>query len=112
MEIYCFVDQPNFGEDANDAVTAITHWQKNDYGQGSLVNNNDNDPWLLGITTEVNKAKHLIPLLNGLYKIAKEYKCDFVIGFMDNGEREDVCFFGHEEGKADAFEVGCYLGIG
>ena len=43
--------------------------------------------------------------------MAKAYKCDFVVGYVEQSEREDVCFFGHEEGRADAFEVACYLGL-
>ena len=50
--------------------------------------------------------------LNALQAIATKQKCNFVVGSIDaeSGEREDVCYFGHEEGRPDLHEIACYLG--
>lgn len=61
-----------------------------------------------------SRSKHdLKDPLNALYCIAKDNKCHFVVGFIcpDSGEAEDVCYFGHEEGKPDLYEVASYLGL-
>lgn len=49
--------------------------------------------------------------LNALQAIATKQKCNFVVGSIDakTGEREDVCYFGHEEGRPDLHEIACYL---
>lgn len=65
-----------------------------------------------GLLLEVKSKFDLKLPLNTLYSISKQQKCNFVIGHSDsNGEREDVCFFGHEEGRPDLFEVASYLEV-
>lgn len=65
----------------------------------------------LGIHIQVKSKFKLKEPLNFLYKIANTYKCEFVIGMMDSdsGELEEICYFGHEEGRPDLFEIANYL---
>jgi len=67
----------------------------------------------LGICWEIKKSKQLKVPLNFLYDLAKQHKQEFVIcqGDDSSSELEEVCYFGHEEGKPDIFEVACYLGL-
>ncbi|HEY7771749.1 MAG TPA: hypothetical protein VIC26_01100 [Marinagarivorans sp.] len=113
MQIYIMVDQPDFGEREQAAIAAVTTWVEEHSPHATLVHTDAGEgaELELGIEMQIKAAKQLIPPLNDFYAFAKEYKCDFVVGLIDGDEREDVCFFGHEEGKADAFEVGCYLGF-
>lgn len=114
MKVYFWVDQPDFSEKEAEAVAAIEAWVSENNERAAFVNERA-DGWNLGVNMSIKSAKQLIPPLNGLYKVAKQFKCDFVVGFFagENSDesREDVCFFGHEEGRADAFEVACYLGF-
>ena len=113
MQIYIMVDQPEFDENEAAAVAAISDWVGEDNPHATLIHveRDDEAEFQLGIEMQIKAAKQLIPPLNEFYKIAKKFKCDFVVGFIEGDEREDVCFFGNEEGKPDAFEVGCYLGF-
>lgn len=65
------------------------------------------------LQVQVKKAEQLKLPLNFLYKMAKQYKLEFAISQLDDesGEWEEVCYFGHEEGKPDIFEVACYVGL-
>ena len=67
----------------------------------------------LGIHIQVKSKFKLKEPLNFLYKIAKTYKCEFVIGMVDSdsGDLEEVCYFGHEEGRPDLFEIANYLSL-
>ena len=65
----------------------------------------------LGIEMMIKAPKQLNAPLTALYKIAKEYRCDFTVGFIEGNNYEEVCFFGDEEGKPDPFAIGCYLGF-
>ena len=66
-----------------------------------------------GVTITIDKKLQLKQPLNFLYGIAKKYKIDFVIGIVcgDTGKMEDVCYFGHEEGRPDMYEIAMYLGL-
>ena len=67
----------------------------------------------LGMHIQVKSKFKLKEPLNFLYKIAKTYKCEFVIAMTDSesGELEEVCYFGHEEGRPDLFEIANYLSL-
>jgi hypothetical protein len=67
----------------------------------------------LGMHIQVKSQFKLKEPLNFLYKIAKTYKCEFVIAMVDSdsGELEEVCYFGHEEGRPDLFEIANYLSL-
>lgn len=111
MKVYFRIDAPDFGEQTEDAITALDEWAAARGEHATLVNENDGSTWALGADMTIKAAKQLIEPLNGLYAFAKTYRCDFVVGYFDDDQQEDVCYFGHEEGKPDAFEIGCYLGI-
>ena len=111
MDLYIYVD----GEELEDIVEpvslSISDWIGDRTEGLSLVNQQDGDGVTLGINITINEKAKLKKPLNFLYKIAKENKCDFVIGIFcpDTGSKEDVCYFGHEEGCPDMFEVANYL---
>ena len=67
----------------------------------------------LGLSIEIKSKHKLKAPLNFLYTLAKFYKCEFVIAEVcpDSGDIQDVCYFGHEEGKPDLFEVANYLSL-
>lgn len=67
----------------------------------------------LGLHLQVKSKFKLKEPLNFLYSIAKTYKCEFVIGMIDtnSGALEDICYFGHEEGRPDLFEIANYLSL-
>ena len=70
----------------------------------------DQDPGLLLI---IKNKFDLKDPLNALYAVAKQEKCDFVVGYIEEqtNSKEDVCYFGHEEGRPDLHEIACYLGL-
>lgn len=65
-----------------------------------------------GVEVTMSTKFDLKDPLNALQSIASKQKCNFVVGFIDeqSGTREDVCYFGHEEGRPDLHEIACYLG--
>ncbi|CAA0121596.1 Uncharacterised protein [BD1-7 clade bacterium] len=65
----------------------------------------------LGIRLDVNKREKLKDPLDFLYQVAKQYKVECVVGIIENDNHEDICYFGHAEGKPDVFEVGTYIGL-
>lgn len=110
MKIYMYVDNPELAENEQPLADAIHTWVGEDNPHVSAVYK-QTDPVTLGIELEMKNRKFLIEPLNELNKLAQQYKCDFVVGFFEGDEREDVCYFGKEEGKPDAFEIGSYLGL-
>lgn len=111
MKVYFRVDAPDFGEQNEEALAALTKWVAERGEHAVMINIEDAQGWQLGADLSVKAAKQLIAPLNGLYDFAKQFRCDFVVGFFDDDALEDVCYFGFEEGKPDAFEVACYLGL-
>lgn len=111
MKVYFRIDAPDFGEQKEDALAALNAWVAERAEHATLINAEDEQGWQLGADLNVKAAKQLIEPLNGLYAFSKQFRCDFVVGFFDGDSQEDVCYFGNEEGKPDAFEVACYLGI-
>jgi hypothetical protein len=65
----------------------------------------------IGYELSISKTQKLKDPLNFLYTVAKEHKCEFVIGLVEDEKYQDVCFFGHEEGRPDMFEIAHYLGL-
>ncbi len=67
----------------------------------------------LGIHLAVKRKAELKAPLNFFYTLAKQHKQEFVLGLRDKGTgaTEEVCYFGFEEGKPDAFEVSNYIGL-
>lgn len=67
--------------------------------------------WQLGISQPVTKSAHLqfpVDLFNGL---ARQYGIDCEVGFIEDGAREPVSYFGKEEGPGEALLIAEYLGL-
>ncbi len=64
-----------------------------------------------GLQLALSEKNQLKEPLNQLHRFAQKAKCDFVIGLVasDGSPLEEICFFGHNEGKPDVFEIYCYL---
>lgn len=123
MEIYVLIacDRLEDNEEANlktnlPSLQAALQAYVNDNTANSITLINDCDSefcedWQLGISQSVKKSIHLkfpVKLFNDL---AKEYGIDCEIGFIENGEREPVSYFGKHEGKGDSFLIAQYLGL-
>lgn len=67
--------------------------------------------WQLGIELSVKKIAQLKLVLDFFNLLAKEYRQDFVLGIIEGETREDICYFGFEEGTADRFLIAQYLGL-
>lgn len=113
MHVYVFVDNPDFGENEDAVIAQIESWVGEDNPHVTFVNdcNGQNGTKRLGVELKLKQRKFLSPPLLALNKVAQQYKCDFVVGYIEENVYEDVCFFGKEEGKPDAYEIGCYLGF-
>lgn len=113
MDLYIYADGEDLEELVEPLSESITTWIGDRTEGLSLVNQRDDDTLRLGINITVNEKAKLKKPLIFLYKIAKEHKCDFVIGIFcpDTGSMEDVCYFGHDEGRPDMYEVANYLGL-
>lgn len=80
----------------------------------TLINACDSEDcaeWELGITQPVTKNSHLnfpVDLFNGL---AKKHGIDCEVGYIEEGEREAVSYFGAHEGQGEAFLIAEYLGL-
>ncbi len=91
-----------------------TFIEKNDQLRAELHKNIDKEhpeDIKIGIDFHVKKAKQLEKPLNFFNDLAIEFKQDFVLGLFTNGEPEDVCYFGFEEGKGDSFMISQYVGL-
>ncbi|PVZ70531.1 hypothetical protein [Pelagibaculum spongiae] len=118
MKLYIYIDQFDQDELEQDIINSLSSWVGSSKGSYQLVNlrpedHPELDCWKLGITLEIKKKIELKSPLNLLYSLAKKHKLDFVIGIIDNksGDEEDICYFGHEEGRPDLYEIGSYLGM-
>lgn len=120
MKIYLYLDSDDVDEISVVAellVTDVNVWLKESQSIAVLVNAQDEpgtrSDWDLGLTIDTNKKAVLAKPLSFLYGLAKTYKQEFVVGIHDEGNAsyENICYFGHEEGKPDVAEVACYLGL-
>lgn len=80
----------------------------------TLINeceSDDCEDWRLGISQPVTKNTHLnfpVDLFNGL---AEQYDVDCEVGYVEDGVREPVSYFGKHEGKGEAVLIAEYLGL-
>ena len=78
----------------------------------TLINeceSDDCEDWQLGISQPVKKNIHLnfpVDLFNGL---AMQYGIDCEVGYIEDGARKPVSYFGKYEGKGEAFLIAEYL---
>ncbi|EAT13868.1 hypothetical protein HF888_10550 [Bermanella marisrubri] len=77
-----------------------------------VINETDSDnceDWVLGIEQPIKKPKQLQTPVNLFNDLAKQYGIDAEFGTAEDGNREAVSYFGHEEGKGDSFMLAQYL---
>jgi hypothetical protein len=80
----------------------------------SVINDTDSDDcedWQLGIEQPVKKSKQLQFPINLFNDLAKKFAIDMEVGSVEDGNREAVSYFGHEEGRGDSFMIAQYLGL-
>lgn len=118
MKIYFFAvhDEP---EDYTPALaTALSAWAEPKTTIQFVHRTDDTDEAPktaleveLGYELTLSKTQKLKDPLNFLYTLAREHKCEFVVGLINDNNYEDVCYFGYEEGRPDMFEIAHYLGM-
>lgn len=124
MKIYLYVDEAEFDEVTQPLVESMEAWLESKQGKSvkaklvhpgleedlDIPTVGDTD---LGLVIETNKKFDLKEPLNFLNRLAREHELEFVVGRFDDesGTPENVCYFGHEEGRPDLFEIGTYLGL-
>ncbi len=125
MKIYMYAVSDDLDEIMVPVAGSIGQWLAQDDNKVEATLVNQPEAEVVGIHLQLKKTLHLKEPLNTLNRIAKQHKCDFVLGLLpDTNEgldvnevpeaeedREDICFFGYEEGKPDMFEVACYIGL-
>ena len=80
----------------------------------TLINeceSDDCEDWQLGISQPVKKNLHLNFPLDLFNKLAEQYDIDCEGGYVEDGTREPVSYFGKHEGKGEAFLIAEYLGL-
>lgn len=112
MKIYMLAEHDELASIAEPISVAIATWlEENPNNNLSLVAPSDDDQQV-GLNLETNKKMALKEPVNFLYFLAKQHKAEFVVGMVtEGGERENVCFFGFEEGRPDVNEIAQYLGL-
>jgi len=112
VKIYILAEHDELAEVAEPMAASIALWlQQNPVQHRSLVAPSD-DELVVGLSLETGKKTGLKAPLSFLYSLAQQHKSEFVVGVIrDDGSRENICFFGHEEGRPDINEVAQYLGL-
>ena len=111
MHIHLLIDHSDYCECREDILNAINHWLTESRSSAVLIDSSDNED-LLGLSIDTNRKLTFNKPLEFLYSIAQQYQQEFVIGLFDEQQqREDICYFGFEEGKPDLLEVASYLGL-
>ena len=113
MKLYIYAESDELEKIRPKLYEAINQWLEDDTNKVEATAVNEDEEGSIGIHLQVKKPVHLKEPLNFLQRQAKSLKCDFVLGCWseDDQDREDICFFGHEEGKPDMFEIACYIGL-
>lgn len=118
MNLYIYIDGSDLEEIADAISSSISDWLSQSKAHAELINqvgvqDIDLPDQRLGINLKISKGRELKEPLNLLYGLAKEHKRDFVLGIVniETDLREDICYFGNEEGKPDFYEISSYLGV-
>ena len=113
FNVYMPAEADELQDIAADLEAEIRPWvAEKDTGAHLLADKDEEGEYRrIGINIQVRKRAHLKEPLSFLYELARRHKCDFVLGVYDGDRQEDICYFGNEEGKPDAFEVANYIGL-
>lgn len=67
----------------------------------------------IGVRLQIRKGRELKNVINHLYRLAKETQSEFVVGLYNEGTQsiDEICYFGHEEGRPDLYEISSYIGV-
>jgi len=112
MQLYIYVASDNVDELVEPISEVLNQWVGEASDRRQWVNLPEEDR--LGVNITIESKNQLTKPLKFFYSLAKEHKCDFVVGKFDGdslgeGVMEDVCYFGYEEGRPDNFEMASYL---
>ena len=111
MEIYMLAEHDELDEIAESLAEQISGWLAGQGDNLALISPSE-ESLEVGIVIETSKKIALKDPVNFLYQLAKDNKAEFVVGVQaEDGSRENVCFFGFEEGRPDINEIGQYLGL-
>ena len=123
MHVYLEFDTKDLDEMPELVADELVQWQAERAEHVELIDNRSEiaatdagfslSAWRLGLGLEIRDKKHLKEPLNFLYGLAKTYQLEVVVGIYHalSHSKEDICYFGFEEGRPDLFEIGCYLGL-
>ena len=128
MDLFIYLDGTHIEPAQYDKVSrpigeSISTWVDQNPTNVELVDQRSNDADgdssnssampALGVHIAVKRKAELKAPLSFFYTLAKQHKQEFVLGIVDqkSGATEEVCYFGFEEGKPDAFEVSNYIGL-
>ena len=112
FNIFIQVESDNLQDVGASIASAISAWEAEKDTGAHLLDERDGERYAaLGINIQVRKTAGLKEPLRFLYALAKEHKCDFVLGVYDGERKDEICYFGHEEGKPDVFEIANYVGL-
>lgn len=121
MKIYFYTEAEDLETIADAVDKEIADWLAEGVAKCRLVNRRGEETagvqpvhdWDLGLLLESGRRDDLKVPLAFLYRLAKQHQCEFVVGFFDpqNGTAHKVCYFGHEEGRPDPYEIASYLGL-
>lgn len=119
MKLYLLLD--GLADDENPVTiadkfqAAASSWLESEELEITLVDRRPDDveKWQVGLQFNCKRKAELKAPLEFLFPWAKKEEREFVVGLYDKkrGGREDVCYFGFEEGKPDINEVAMYLGL-
>jgi hypothetical protein len=113
--IYFLLDGGDADVDRDAIAAELETWLTESRSSAELINSEDPSgelDWLLGLQIDSKRPKTIAKPMQQLYAIAVAHELECVVGqYGDDGEREDVCYFGFEEGKPNIDEVMMYLSL-
>lgn len=116
VKLYICLDGEDIHDVAEDFLAAVEDWIGQQKRTFELINQQDTDAVetsRFGLAMTVKKTSDLTLPLDFLYRLAKQFKQEFVLSIWDSGteQTEDICYFGHEEGKPDIYEIASYIDL-
>ncbi|MCF6218668.1 MAG: hypothetical protein L3J62_04855 [Gammaproteobacteria bacterium] len=112
MKIYILAEHDELAKIAEPMAELIANWLTEMACQHLSLIAPSGDDMSVGLNLETGKKISLKAPLNFLYSLAKQHQAEFIVGRINaDGLRENICFFGHEEGRPDINEIAHYLGL-